>query len=287
MTMKGQYSRELYAKIREALVNYGGTGGRPNTVSSLWLGGTSGSGGGSGGPPGAFIGQLPQSKVCYDTTEAETDVGSESLVDNLNTMRLMTKRYAFMLSGDTTDESEDVGGVSRILLFDSEGSPQANYPATSDGLDSASAAASAGDVVWMPAGTISGDHTLAAGVHYIGLSEWACILTGEITTGIDTTLEVCSVTRTANDGNDLKGIVAGAASGTAKVRVVSVTCTQSGAGDAFAISAEGAGDIEIKVSSVYGNSIGGAGYGARRGIGAGNVYLYATRTRGSTGECNE
>ena len=285
--MKGQYSRELYAKIREALVNYGGTGGRPVTVTALWLGGESGEDGGTGGPPGLFIGLLPQDKICYDTTEAETDVGSESLLDNLNTMRLMTKRYAFMLSGDTADESEDVGGVSRILLFDSEGSPRADYPATSDGLDSASVAATAGDVVWLPAGTIAGDHTLAASIHYIGQSQWACILTGEITTGVDTTLEVCSVTRTANDGNDLKGIVAGAASGTVKVRAVSVTCTQSGAGDAFAISAEGTGDIEVRVSDVYGNSVGGAGYGAWRGIGAGNVYLYATRTRGSTAECSE
>lgn len=110
MTLKGQYSRELYAKIREALTNYGGTGGRPATVAALWLGGVGGEDGGEGGPPGMFIGQLPQSKVCHDTTEAETDAGSASLVDNLNAMRLMAKRYAFMLSSDEGLSSDGGGG---------------------------------------------------------------------------------------------------------------------------------------------------------------------------------
>jgi len=51
------------------------------------LGGTSGSGGGSGGPPGGVVGQLIQTKVAYDTTEAEIETGSTSLVDNLNHIR--------------------------------------------------------------------------------------------------------------------------------------------------------------------------------------------------------
>ncbi len=51
------------------------------------LGGSSGPAGGTGGPPGGFVGQLIQSKVCYDTTEAELEAGSTSLVDNLNHIR--------------------------------------------------------------------------------------------------------------------------------------------------------------------------------------------------------
>ena len=51
------------------------------------LGGTSGSAGGSGGPPGGFVGKLTQGNVCYDTTEAELAIGATSLVDNLNHIR--------------------------------------------------------------------------------------------------------------------------------------------------------------------------------------------------------
>jgi len=38
----------------------------------LTLGGVSGENGGNSGPPGGFVGQLPQSKVAYDTVEAST-----------------------------------------------------------------------------------------------------------------------------------------------------------------------------------------------------------------------
>lgn len=55
------------------------------------LGGTSGSAGGTGGPPGGLVGQLVQSKVCYDSTEAETLAGAASLVDNLNHIRKRVK----------------------------------------------------------------------------------------------------------------------------------------------------------------------------------------------------
>lgn len=55
------------------------------------LGGTSGSAGGTGGPPGGFVGQLAQSKVCYDTSEAETLAGAASLLDNLNHIRKRVK----------------------------------------------------------------------------------------------------------------------------------------------------------------------------------------------------
>ena len=51
------------------------------------LGGSSGPGGGTGTPPGGTIGQLRQSLVAYDTTEAETQIGQASLVDNLNHIR--------------------------------------------------------------------------------------------------------------------------------------------------------------------------------------------------------
>lgn len=55
----------------------------------LNLGGIAGGGGGVGGPPGGFIGWLPQTRVAYDEDEFATpfNVGSGSLLDNLNHIR--------------------------------------------------------------------------------------------------------------------------------------------------------------------------------------------------------
>ena len=53
----------------------------------LVLGGTSGSAGGTGNPPGGVVGKIIQKLVCYDTTEAETLDGTTSLLDNLNHIR--------------------------------------------------------------------------------------------------------------------------------------------------------------------------------------------------------
>ena len=59
----------------------------------ICLGGYSGENGGGGGPPAGFIGQLPQGRVSFDTTEAETNViaPSGSLLDNLNRIRYRIK----------------------------------------------------------------------------------------------------------------------------------------------------------------------------------------------------
>ena len=56
----------------------------------LNLGGTSAYFGGAGGPPGGFIGYLPQSRVAYDQSESATltlNPSGVSLVDNLNKIR--------------------------------------------------------------------------------------------------------------------------------------------------------------------------------------------------------
>jgi hypothetical protein len=63
---------------------------RNSRVLPTVLGGFTGPGGGIGGPPGGFIGQLSQSHVTYDTTEAatlDTPASGMSLVDNLNHIR--------------------------------------------------------------------------------------------------------------------------------------------------------------------------------------------------------
>jgi hypothetical protein len=80
-------------------------------ASSINLGGVPGSGGGSGGPPGGFYGQLIQSQVAYDTTEASISGGPVasgwSLVDNLNHIRYQISTF----SGGT-------GGQNPIVIQD-------------------------------------------------------------------------------------------------------------------------------------------------------------------------
>jgi len=65
----------------------------------LYLGGISASGGGVGGPPGGFVGLLPQTRVAYDASEAVSDVvyvaSGMTLVDNLNHIRY----WLSMISG--------------------------------------------------------------------------------------------------------------------------------------------------------------------------------------------
>ena len=55
----------------------------------LLLGGTTGSGGGSGQPPGGVTGQLAQRYICYDTSEdwSSGSTPDPSLVHNLNRIR--------------------------------------------------------------------------------------------------------------------------------------------------------------------------------------------------------
>lgn len=64
---------------------------RQQRLTPIYLGGTSGSSGGQGQPPGGFVGKLPQSYVAYDTDEFALTSGSGSLVDNLNHIRYWQK----------------------------------------------------------------------------------------------------------------------------------------------------------------------------------------------------
>src|SRR3990167_9108867 len=66
-----------------------GNNRRRSGIEPIFLGGTAGSGGGVGTPPGGFIGQLVQRQVTYDTDESDLSLtaGSSSVLDNLNHIR--------------------------------------------------------------------------------------------------------------------------------------------------------------------------------------------------------
>lgn len=81
----------------------------------LYLGGTSGAEGGTDGRAGGFIGQLPQSRVTYDFTEASTlaTAGSPTLVDNLNHIR---QRLVVLESGGGSGGSVAVYSNGSVVV---------------------------------------------------------------------------------------------------------------------------------------------------------------------------
>lgn len=85
-------------------------------VQPLNLGGLAGGGGGVGGPPGGFIGWLPQTRVAYDDDEIASSgipASGYSLLDNLNHIR-----YRLNII--------ESGGVGSPLVVEQEGGTPIN-----------------------------------------------------------------------------------------------------------------------------------------------------------------
>lgn len=176
----------------------------------------------------------------------------------------------------------------RIWLTHADGSSPQDYGVSEAGLLAANSAASSGDIIKLPTGTYSGDVTITDGVKVVGESRYATILSGEITGGDDASIENLSVIRTANDGNTLKGVIM-AVAGTFYLNGCDIEVTQSGGGDARALSSEANSSIiEAWNSYMNGDSSGGSGWGAWRDTGlATTVYIHAGRVTGSTNPSNE
>ena len=91
----------------------------------LFLGGVASSGGGAGGPPGGFVGMLPQNRVAYDLAEEATSytpLSGYTLVDNLNHIRY---RITVLESGNSSLVIQDNGtpissGVTIINFIGTE-----------------------------------------------------------------------------------------------------------------------------------------------------------------------
>lgn len=168
-------------------------------------------------------------------------------------------------------------GGDAFLVYSSNGGAVAEHTS----LDSASAAAMGGDVVWLPAGTVAGDHTLAANVHYIGLAQHPCVLTGRITLAPGASLSQVCISRTASSGL-LVGIVS-SASGAAYLHAVRVVCENTG-GDCYGISATGGGTVHVQDCYIAAQAS-GVGYGVYRS--SGSVYNRDSWIWGSTAPYNE
>jgi hypothetical protein len=98
---------------------------------------------------------------------------------------------------DITADAVGLGGDT-ILLYDSGGNPVAEYAMSDAGFTTALAAATSGDVVVLPAGTISGDHTIPNGITVWGFG-WNTILSG-ITTN-NGVLMYAHITGTLTNGD--------------------------------------------------------------------------------------
>lgn len=180
------------------------------------------------------------------------------------------------------------GGIfNRILRFSTARPQIVQYPGTAAGMTTAIAAAETNDVYWMPNRTISGDYTLPANTDWIGIHRHRARLTGQITLGVNCAIINLRVIRTANDANDLKGVLA-PSSGVGYIIDCRISVTQSGAGDAYAVSVESDGDLETEESYLIGDSTSGSGYAVYHAgsPAVGNSYQYGGRGYGTTDYTN-
>jgi len=93
------FEQELYAIVAQLKSQM--------RASPLFLGGVSTSGGGAGGPPGGFVGYLPQTRVTYDMAEVESNatVVSATLLDNMNHIRYRLEQL----------ESTPASGIGHVI----------------------------------------------------------------------------------------------------------------------------------------------------------------------------
>lgn len=170
-----------------------------------------------------------------------------------------------------------LGGDS-ILLFDAGGGPVAEQQADDSGFDLASYAAGAGDRIEVPQNAaLSSDHVLAAGVHY-----WfrpGAQVSGKLTLGAETRVYGLILERVGDDENDLVGVV-GPSSGTGYLYFSKIASSQSGAGNAYGLQANG-GDLDVYDCLLDGQATGGGdGYGGYSNNGT--ISVFGGRAAGST-----
>jgi len=152
-----------------------------------------------------------------------------------------------------------IGGDS-ILLFFANGDPAQEFAVTDAGLDLASAAASSGDVVYIPVCTLTADHTFTDGVAYVGAGRNKTIITGQVTMGPASPINL-SVIRTANDSSDLIALAITTYQ-SPTIYFCDFVATQNGSGDAYGVKvAAGAGQPHFEYCHIDGQSVGGDGYG--------------------------
>ena len=169
---------------------------------------------------------------------------------------------------------------NKITLYNFATTGLTYFEKDSSGFDLASATAVSGDVILLPACTIDGDHTLTAGVAYVGLDREMSILSGQITLENDTTLDNLTIILTGTDTN-VKGVI-GQISGEARIYDCNISATAT-SGNASAVYTNSDGDIKIYSSNLSGVSDSGIGVAIELDGFTGDVYQYHGTAHGSSG----
>jgi len=143
---------------------------------------------------------------------------------------------------------------NRVLLFSGSGALLAEYST----IAAACAAASSGDRVHPAAGTYAESFTVPAGVLLEGLGA-ATIITGAVT--LKGRLKACRVTRTANSGDVLAGIVAGSVGDVGIIDDDVIVDVQNSGGPAYAVYMVTGGDITVREGDLLAE-VGDEGYAA-------------------------
>ena len=152
-----------------------------------------------------------------------------------------------------------------ILVYNGDALPLSEYAATSAGLTAALAAAGSGDVVWLAPGDYTDSYTVPAGVGMVTMDNNAA-LSGPVNLGASSYLKGVTIDYTASSA-DAIAAVTGPASGTAILNDCHVECTNTGAGNAYAVQV-GNGDVMLWECWVEGTASGGGdGYGIYGGNG--------------------
>lgn len=138
------------------------------------------------------------------------------------------------------------------------------YDADNTGFADALTECMAGDALILPPTSISGDHTMIAGVAVVGLSREETVLTGTITGVTGASLESLSLEYTAND-SAWHNAIWNPASGTFSLRDCNVYATQSGSGNIACVRiTTNTGDVYADNCDFRGVSTGGQGFAVHK-----------------------
>ena len=159
----------------------------------------------------------------------------------------------------------------KIIVHHYDGAPAEYFDVDDTGWDLAAAACDEKDTMASPPGIFTSDHVVPDDVMYLGAGSLSTIHTGKLTLGAGCYCRDVQLLRTANDANDLDGLV-GPASGEGYLNTVNITVTQAGAGNANAILMD-AGTIKARSCYVRGIT-GGAGIATGINCGVGELEVY-------------
>jgi hypothetical protein len=193
--------------------------------------------------------------------------------------------------GGTATPGEEMN-LQRVILLDLSAAESKHYTPNAAGLTSALAVAAAGDIIILPAGTITADVALISGLEVVGFGRDRTIIAGSITGAESASLASLTVTISANSSGDVYGIIApatgelviddGYPSPGTSFRVIDcdIRVDNAGSGDAFGFSTAATGALYLEQVRIEATSTGGEGWAGE--YVADFCHLHGS-ARGSTG----